>query len=227
MRPSRALLRNLPSVRTLNGGDGFEPTQGWNFWTPVWGSQFHAMNEDPYRFVQRQHTDFRFTKPWETTFRDFVWTTDNNAHSGNYSEHAHWGGRRTADSAIEIEATFTTCFGEGKATQYLNPQTDETGAQQKWKPHHNQWIFLPPDCQPVACRYCRVIFKRKKGWVPGFDENLLPTAGVNPDSLDPILAGVTEGQARAGDPGTVPPPAKLKGVKRQNGLGPWHTPRCS
>eukprot|EP00756_Hemistasia_phaeocysticola_P061149 Hpha_TRINITY_DN4645_c0_g1::TRINITY_DN4645_c0_g1_i1::g.97219::m.97219 len=205
----------------------YNPSTAWYFWTPVWGSQYNAFYEEPYYSAGEGYNNFRKTKPWEENgVLPLQWARDAKENSAWHRLGPRWAFRRMKDSAIVVNSTFATCHGEGRSMNfYMSTTVDQTGYSQQHQPHHMQWVFLPPDGRVVSCPYCRINFKRDPSFTPSFDFNLTPELGVVPNSLDPILEGVKKGEARAGQPGTVPDAAPLKGTKGEKNW--WHSERSS
>lgn len=223
----------------------------WHFWAPPWGANYHCLFEEPYYFRAMQATGWTKVKPWHESFSSKHQV--NCTESINYGlcsmDGGHfdnkWAVRTDSASALEIEGTFTVCYGHAGSWAFFSKPQRDSATRCTWlrRGHVPVWIFLPPG-QSKACRYCFTQFKRKPGWVPGFDENLLPSAGAQPNSLDPVLEGVTQNEARciaAKENFNVPEPLVLNVKLQKNKLrwkvgGPhggvgdgmlWHTNRSS
>ena len=172
------------------GTTRYNETAAWNFWNPVWGGKSDSHFDEEYYTRREMSNNFRVSKPSGGLGHFTTSTRSIFRESGAQSNpDMAWAGRQTPDSAIEVEATTVTCFGSGSSNNtYFTPLKTQTGGSERANRHHMSWIFVPPD-RTAMCQYCRTHFKRKPGWTPGFDANLLPSTGVQPKntSLDPCL----------------------------------------
>lgn len=231
------------------GPGNFNPQSEWFFWTPPWGSQHDQQHENEVRKAKKmEHTFWRQHKPWEYGFSQPMVSASrsskfyDNESMGGKKLGIHWATRMSVpsgnqgmigyDNALEIEGTFVCCWGQsGGINACLDSEPNDTPNTQKFQGHFWQWIFLPPgaadgssDPPVVSCTWCKLTFKRKKGWAPPFAEDLLPTHGLQPNSLDPVLEGVKNGEARVGK-FTVPAPIKLKPTQKSSMQ--WHCDRAN
>ncbi|KAJ9442670.1 hypothetical protein DIPPA_02092 [Diplonema papillatum] len=191
-----------PNVYGTMGPGKYQDTASWVFWDPVWGGKTHAMFEEPYYTRREMSNNYLVDRPNEgnTHARHRAFFRPRHKSGSNSNPDMSWAARRTAESAIEVEATQVTCFGTGNSVAlYFTPRGDTTGNQEMDYRHHMSWITVPPD-RTVSCKYCRIHFKRKPGWSPGFDANLRPDIGhiAEGGSLDPCLQGVRKAERVAG-----------------------------
>eukprot|EP01060_Flectonema_neradi_P035783 TRINITY_DN667_c3_g1_i1.p1 TRINITY_DN667_c3_g1~~TRINITY_DN667_c3_g1_i1.p1 ORF type:complete len:216 (+),score=16.49 TRINITY_DN667_c3_g1_i1:59-706(+) len=186
---------------TLGLNSRFNESPQWNFWSPVWGGNAHALFEEEYFTRREMSNNYRLYKGHQG--QGHVNTSPKRIKrqlNGGSNPDMMWAARQTEASAIEVEATVVTCYGYGTSMNgYFTTLKTQSGGSERIKRHHASWIFVPPD-RTATCGYCRVVFKRKPGWSPGFDTNLLPTTGVQPTntSLDPCLMGNRDGKAVPG-----------------------------
>lgn len=196
--------------------------------------------EEPYFTKMQQYSEHRSVKPWEETFTNANAWVQQRRGAGSPSglgrmtnnPELNWARRMVSDSAINVENTFATCFGmPNSINRYMGVEKDNTRWKQIRSGHSWQWIFLPPgkpgEPGPSrSCKYCGKKFRRQKGWAPPFDYALTPQFGVQPNSIDPVLEGVKQGEARAGKfdvPASIP--RRLNPMLKSRML--WHTERNS